>query len=134
GELFEPSYIEGVFLTRECAFNSSILKNIMAERVRRADVSIRLRTSVCKVSLSANGLLRVETKGPSECSTIDAGRVFCCTYSQLNAPGAASGMSSIPLKHELTELALIEVPEPIRNLGITVMDGPYFSVMPFPAR
>jgi hypothetical protein len=31
-------------------------------------------------------------------------------------------------------MALVEVPEPVRGLGITVMCGPFFSVMPFPPR
>ncbi len=40
----------------------------------------------------------------------------------------------VPLKHELTELALVEVPEPLRDVGVTVMCGPFFSFMPFPPR
>lgn len=28
----------------------------------------------------------------------------------------------------------MQVPEALQNLGITVMDGPFFSMMPFPAR
>ena len=42
--------------------------------------------------------------------TIMAGQVFCCSYAQLNAPGAASGFTCVPLKHELTEMALVEPP------------------------
>jgi hypothetical protein len=38
------------------------------------------------------------------------------------------------LKQEITELALIEPPDEIRHLGITVMCGPFFSTMPFPPR
>ena len=43
-------------------------------------------------------------------------------------------MPRVPLKHELTELALVEPPAELRSLGVTVMDGPFFSIMPFPAR
>lgn len=43
-------------------------------------------------------------------------------------------MPAVPLKHGLTELALVEVPDRHRGLGVTVMDGPCFSLMPFPAR
>jgi hypothetical protein len=31
-------------------------------------------------------------------------------------------------------MALVEVPEPLKHLGITLMCGPFFSVMPFPPR
>jgi hypothetical protein len=31
-------------------------------------------------------------------------------------------------------MALIQLPPTLQNLGITLMDGPFFSIMPFPAR
>src|SRR5690606_12362331 len=36
--------------------------------------------------------------------------------------------------HELTEMTLLGVPNVLRDVGITMMDGPFFSLMPFPAR
>jgi glycine/D-amino acid oxidase-like deaminating enzyme len=84
---------------------------------------------VRSVAASGSGV-RVETNaGP-----VDGGQVYCCTYAQTNAPGSAGGLPRVPLKHELTELALIEVPAALHDLGVTVMDGPFFSCMPFPAR
>ena len=59
--------------------------------------------------------------------------VFNCTYSRLNYLLSGSGLDLIPLKHEMTELCLVCVPEPLQQVGITVMCGPFFSVMPFPA-
>jgi hypothetical protein len=38
-----------------------------------------------------------------------------------------------PLKHEVTEVALVDAPPDLAGLGVTVMDGPFFSCMPFPA-
>ncbi|HEY1380270.1 MAG TPA: FAD-dependent oxidoreductase [Gemmataceae bacterium] len=138
---FDPAYVEGVFLTRECAFNAVTLRDLMAERVRRAGVDVRLRTAVRSVGPNPGGGVRVETDGPGGPAGIAAGQVFCCTYSGLNAtailpPVTYGGLTQprVPLKHELTELALVEVPPPLRDLGVTVMDGPFFSVMPFPAR
>jgi hypothetical protein len=60
--------------------------------------------------------------------------VFNCTYSGLNQlsgefPGTVAG-----LKQEITEMALLRVPTPLEKLGVTVMDGPFFSLMPYPAR
>jgi hypothetical protein len=31
-------------------------------------------------------------------------------------------------------MALMEMPSALKDLGVTVMDGPFFSMMPFPAR
>jgi hypothetical protein len=43
----------------------------------------------------------------------------------------ASANSAI--KRELTEMVLIAPPPQLRGRGFTIMDGPFFSVMPFPA-
>jgi glycine/D-amino acid oxidase-like deaminating enzyme len=60
--------------------------------------------------------------------------VFNCTYSAINHLLAASGLPIVPLKHEGTELALVEPPDALRGAGVTVMCGPFFSIMPFPPR
>ncbi len=59
--------------------------------------------------------------------------VFNCTYSRLNYLPFHSSLKIIPLKHEMTEMCLVDVPDIIRPLGLTVMCGPFFSVMPFPS-
>ncbi len=60
--------------------------------------------------------------------------VFLCTYSKINRLLKASQLPLISFKHELAEIALIEVPEELKNVGVTIMCGPFFSTMPFPAR
>ena len=66
--------------------------------------------------------------------TTTASRVFNCTYSSLNTLLANSHASLVPLKRELTELALVKSPPELEGIGVTVMDGPFFSLMPYPAR
>ena len=41
------------------------------------------------------------------------------------------GYEELPIKYELCEVILCEVSDNIKNIGLTVMDGPFFSVMPF---
>ena len=43
-------------------------------------------------------------------------------------------MPLLNLKHEITEMSLIELPDELKNFSITIMDGPFFSIMPFPSR
>lgn len=33
----------------------------------------------------------------------------------------------------MTEMCLVDVPDVLKNIGVTVMCGPFFSVMPFPS-
>ncbi|EJL6909268.1 amino acid oxidase, partial [Vibrio cholerae] len=44
-----------------------------------------------------------------------------------------SGFEIIPLRHELTEMCLIKIPNEIEGMSFTVMCGPFFSIMPFPS-
>ena len=66
--------------------------------------------------------------------TVSGARVFNCTYSRLNKLLVDSALPPVPLKHELTELALVEVPGELQQIGVTVMCGPFFSFMPFPPK
>ena len=129
-KLFDRDLVEDVFRVREYAFDAVKLKDIIAERARRAGVEIRTTAPVERVTPQGGGSLRVSVAGRD----VSAGAVLCCGYAQTNAVAAASGLPVIPLKHELAEMALVAVPPQLRELGITVMDGPFFSCMPFPSR
>lgn len=128
--LFDAALVEDVFRVTEYAFDSSELKRLMAARVRRAGVEVRLNTPVEKVWPLPGGSVRARLTG----GDVHAGLVVSCGYAGTNAVGAASGLPLIPLKHELTEMALVEVPDAVKGVGVTVMDGPFFSCMPFPPR
>jgi len=67
-------------------------------------------------------------------SMINSKYVFNCTYSNLNQLSGNFLRIKTKLKHEITEMALIQMPASLVDVGITVMDGPFFSIMPFPAR
>lgn len=133
--LFNPDRIERVFSVTEYAFDADVLRETMRQRLDKAGVEIRFRQSINQVEKHGEGLLaavqRIENEATYE---VLASKIFNCTYSGLNHVLENSGCELIPLKHELTEMALIEPPEPLRDKGITVMCGPFFSVMPFPPR
>lgn len=134
-QLFEPRLIEEVFLVEEYAFDSSQLASWAESELRECGVEVRFETRVTAISQGANALLKVvmREKYGSETEVISR-YVFNCTYSGLNQfvgdfPGTRTN-----LKQEITEMALMQAPTALGNLGITVMDGPFFSMMPFPAR
>jgi hypothetical protein len=132
--LFEPRLIEGVFLVEEFAFDACKLREQAEVSLARNGVEVRLSTSVRSLESVAGGIL-AECASPSgETESIGARYVFNCTYSGLNQfrgdyPGTTAG-----LKHEVAELTLIRPPPALDGLGVTLMDGPFFSTMPYPAR
>ena len=127
--LFDPAQVEDVFRVKEYAFDAVKLRDVMAARVRRAGVEVRLNTPVERVWPLPGGAVWVRLADED----VAAGMVLCCAYAQTNAAAAASGLPVIPLKHELAEMALVDVPAELKHLGVTVMDGPFFSCMPFPS-
>lgn len=133
--LFSPHYIEQIFRTREYAFDAAILRRIMLERYEAAGGELVCNCRVEKIGQKNNGELSVslysEPEGRAE---LTAGTVYNCTYSNINSINFNSGIELIPLKHEMTEMALVETPPEIANMGITIMCGPFFSIMPFPDR
>lgn len=135
-DLIDPYYVEAVFTTQEFAFDSAKLKLKMLERIQNAGVQYKLNQKILSVAEN-NGKLLVRacsTKDKIELDPIEVDEVFNCTYSMINQVINDSSLEMIPLKHELTEMALVKVPDELKDVGITVMDGPFFSVMPFPSR
>lgn len=133
--LFEPGLIEEVFLTREYAFDSTKLARWAKTELQDCGVQVRLQTSVTAISQGQNQTLQVSlapNDGPEE--LIACRYVFNCTYSGLNQFKGDFPGTGTRLKHEITEMALVQTPPALEGLGITVMDGPFFSMMPFPAR
>ncbi len=131
---FDSSIIEDVFLAEESIFDATVLKEIVLEKMIQNKIAIALQTTAIQVSGLADGKISVllqDVHGATE--TITADRVYNCTYSGINRLLADSGLPLLSLKYELTELALVDVPPQFENIGITVMCGPFFSLMPFPA-
>lgn len=133
--LFEPRLIEEVFLVEEYAFDSSRLAAWAERELDECGVRIHYDTCVKSISKGLNDTLRISAhsnRGAEE--VVTCRYVFNCTYSGLNQIGGDFPGTRTGLKHEITEMALVRAPSVLEGLGITVMDGPFFSMMPFPAR
>lgn len=133
--LFNPALIEKVFQVEEFAFDADVLRDWFTSNLHAAGITLHLSEPVIGIRPSETAELEVETRTPA--GTIrkeQTSLVFNCTYSGLGQIKTTNPMAGYGLKHEIAELALIRVPEPLSSVGITVMDGPFFSVMPFPAR
>ena len=127
---FAADLIEEVFLTREYVFNAERLRQRVGADLEAAQVDVRTGLSAVAVEPAATDRVRVIDSAGNRWN---AGAAFACIYAQTNTLLHASGLPRLPLKHELAEIPLIDV-GPLNGLGITIMAGPFFSIMPFPAR
>lgn len=133
--LFEPRLIDDVFMVDEYAFDSTKLADWARHEINECGVQVCLETRATAISHGPNNSLLI-TLGLTDGSTeqVRSRYVFNCSYSGLNQFTGNFTGTRTGLKHEVTEMALMQVPPVLQTVGITIMDGPFFSLMPFPAR
>ncbi|WP_096788074.1 FAD-dependent oxidoreductase [Rhodobacter sp. CZR27] len=127
--LFDPATIEATFACTEHAFDYSVLRNHMGRRLDALGMDLRLNTAVEGLEEHEDGVIVRLSSGEE----IRARHVFNVTYAQINHILRMAALPEASLKHELTEIALIRPPAQLEGFGITIMDGPFLSVMPYPA-
>lgn len=131
--LFDDRAIEAVFLVTEYAFDAAKLRAQVESELMAAGVEIQPSAQVRRVTLDDSASIHVEIDTDAGEQAATADWVFNCTYARLNhVDGLQHGGAR--LKLEITELALVEVPVELSTLAVTVMDGPFFSTLPFPDR
>lgn len=134
-DLFDRRLVEKVFKVKEYAFDAVILRMLMEQALAQGGVDVLLGTKCADLHDQSHGRILATLVAGSTGFEFEADLVFNCTYSGINTLLKASKLAPIPVfKHEFTEMALLDLPEPLRSIGVTVMCGPFFSMMPFPAR
>ena len=57
--------------------------------------------------------------------------ILNATYASVNQIQNLLGFEHFKIKYELCEIILCSVNDKLKDIGLTVMDGPFFSIMPF---
>ncbi len=125
--LFEPSLVADVFEVDEAVLDVAALADAVAERLVDAGVDVRLGVEAAAVRLSADGVEVDLQPGGS----LQARSAVNATYWRLNEFGAGSAPAA--LQHEWAEMSLCRPPAGLRDVAVTVVDGPFFSLLPFHA-
>jgi len=134
-KLLNSSIVEDIFKVNEFSFDSKKLASRIEAELEAHRISCFCDQEVLRVEKGQRLSLRVVSRDSQDISDeheYDA--VLNCTYSGLSKFRDNSKVEAIPLRHEIAELSLIKLPEPLRNVSITVMDGPFFSIRPFPSQ
>ena len=133
--LFDRRLIEDVFLVEEYVFDSTKLLSWIKNNLLENHVSISLKSCVTSIhqEKNQNSIVNLITDQGLK-KSISCRYIFNCAYSGINQFKGNLAGSVKNIKHEITELALIRPPKVIEGMGITVMDGPFFSILPFPIK
>lgn len=127
---FKPGMCDGVFDTEEYTYDAKILRDyIIAELAKINNVEVRYNIRIKNIIINRrDNLYEVNLK---EGERVKTGYLLNTTYASVNQIISLLGFETFRIKYELCELILCKVSDQIKDVGITVMDGPFFSLMPF---
>jgi len=125
---FKDGYCDGAFLTEEYTYDAQILKKYFVEKLKELpNVAILYDARI--LSIQNNGTeYEIELKDGTRCKSHF---VLNATYASVNQIQNLLGFEHFKIKYELCEIILCNVNNKLKNTGLTVMDGPFFSIMPF---
>lgn len=126
---FNPNLIDDVFAVDEIVFDAGKLRELFKTKLNKSGVEILYNTPLLNVSEGKNETVKLNLDNKK---TILAKSAFNCTYSQINKILERSKLPLLPFKHEYIEMPLIKLPEELQNMGVTILDGPFFGFLPFP--
>jgi hypothetical protein len=125
---FKNDLCEGTFLTKEFVYDANILlENMLSSALAYSSITIRFNTKIANVNKSSSHFEINMENGDKFVS----GFVINATYASTNQVSAKFGYPLFKIKYELCEIILCTLNDNYRNLGFTVMDGPFFSIIPF---
>ncbi len=125
---FKEGMCDGAFLTKEYTYDAMILRDYFLKEISKFEnVQILYNIEIDTIK-QINQLYEIITEDKKKYQT---GFLLNTTYASVNQILDKLGLEKFKIKYELCEIILCSVSEELKNVGITVMDGPFFSIMPF---
>ena len=129
-EQFSSKLIEKSWIAQELAFDTTILKaEVLSSIEKLGGVEV----------LVGRHVLKVERSGQRTAVRLFSGEIYespiviASLYAGTNELHHRSGLELLPIQYEAAEMALVRMPVDWEKRAVTVMDGPFFSLMPFPS-
>lgn len=133
---FNPGYCDGAFRTREDTYDALILRDYLLKEIGHCN-NVWMNCGA-KIDSIIREKAHYEIKLMNG-DIYSSDFVLNATYASTNQILAmikdeeelALKPDLFKIKYELCEIILCEVNDRLKGVGITVMDGPFFSIMPF---
>lgn len=127
-KFFKKGVCDGVFETEEYTFDTGLLKEyFLSELSKFNNCKIIYESRIENISVDNDEYL-VQLKNGLNIST---DFILNSTYGSINQILKILNFTPFKIKYEICEIVLCKVSDNIKDTGITLMDGPFFSLMPF---
>lgn len=124
---FKEGMCDGCFLTKEYTYDAHILRDYFLKEIEKYDnITIKYSSEVKNIK-KLKDVYEIETSKEKYTTPF----LLNATYASVNQILDMLNLPHFKIKYELCEIILCTVSEKFKNVGITVMDGPFFSIMPF---
>lgn len=133
---FKSGMCDGAFLTEEYTYDAHILRDWYLKELKAyPNVKICYNTRIQSIVQKEKNYVVTFEDG----STCESRFVLNATYASCNQilekckkeDGDCFEDDKFKIKYELCEIILCDVDDRLKDTGLTVMDGPFFSIMPF---
>lgn len=129
GNYFKDGMCDGVFRTREYTYDAMILKDYYLEELSKYTDSVQIKYGVDITGIDRDTDAYIINT--AEGTSYSSGFVLNATYAGTNQILDMVGFEKFGIKYELCEIILCNVNDRLKDIGFTVMDGSFFSIMPF---
>jgi len=130
--LFNFNRLEALYLTEEHSFDPVLLKGYYTGLVESdPNIDILLNTNILQAG-AAGALWEIDyqTKNGGTVQSVRSPMVINATYAAINSVNRLFSLPELGLTHEISEIAFVHSPQ-FGERGLTVMDGPFGSIMPY---
>lgn len=127
-EFFKEEFCEGAYISQECTYDAEVLKSYFLKELQKyPNADIVYNTYIAKAEKTEDSYFLTNNHGEIYVSEF----VLNTTYASINQVLNVFREKLFDIKYELCEVILCKVSDNLKNVGITMMDGPFFSLMPF---
>lgn len=126
-DYFKPSLCDGAYLTQEYTYDAMLLKDILLKEINKYNNVKIIYSFEVKNIKKVDGFYEISNNENEYFTKF----LLNTTYASINQILNKLGYEPFKIKYELCEIILCKVNDKFKDLGITVMDGPFFSIMPF---
>jgi glycine/D-amino acid oxidase-like deaminating enzyme len=128
---FKEGMCDGAFLTEEDTYDAMILRDHFLQEIDALPkVTILTDVRLSRIVKTDDCYETDFTKSGTE-ESAKTPFLINATYASTNQILGMAGADPFGIKYELCEIILCNVGGPLKDIGLTVMDGPFFSIMPF---
>ena len=125
---FKEGLIEKAYITEEVCFDAKKIEYYYIDKFKKNNqIDMKFNCYITDVKIVNSMYYLVLSNGQE----IKTKAVINATYANINQVNNQFDIELLPIKYELCEIVIGKASKKLNGMGVTVMDGPFFSTIPF---